>query len=249
MPRTICRFQNLTFISKVIERIVAEQIKKHLVDSNSMQPLQSAYRSGHSTERALIKVISDIIDAADGQQVTLLDMNAAFDTVDHDILLHRLETSYGIRGWGHFGGSPPSYITIKSFLIATMLWLPSFSLLTEASSVISFTCQVCHFLNGRLKLVTGEASLRQDSLKHCLPYRALGVERSCALAPHWGKKARALGESRLDSTIYWKLLYLWKFRLYRNNFLSDVMVFINMNYFNYDVKKLEQKCVKARDMK
>ena len=56
-----------------------------------MPPLQSAYRSGHSTETALIKVISDIIDAADGQQVTLLgllDMSAAFDHVDHDILLH-----------------------------------------------------------------------------------------------------------------------------------------------------------------
>ena len=46
---------NLTFISKVIERIVAEQIKKHLVDSNLMPPLQSAYRAGHSTETALIK--------------------------------------------------------------------------------------------------------------------------------------------------------------------------------------------------
>ena len=48
----------------------------------------------------LIKVISDIIDAADGQQVTLLgllDMSAAFDTVEHDILLHRLETSCGVR--------------------------------------------------------------------------------------------------------------------------------------------------------
>ena len=76
-------------------------VKKHLVDSDSMPPLQSAYRSGHSTETALIKVISDIIDAADGQQVTLLgllDMSAAFDTVDHDILLHRLEMSYGVQG-------------------------------------------------------------------------------------------------------------------------------------------------------
>ena len=81
-------------------------VKKHLVDSDTMPPLQSAYRSGHSTETALIKVISDIINAADGQQVTLLgllDMSATFDTVDHDILLHRLAMSYGV---GHFGGSP-----------------------------------------------------------------------------------------------------------------------------------------------
>ena len=92
---------NLTFISKVIERMVIKQLKKHLVDSDLMPPLQLAYRSRHSTEAALIKVISDIIDAADGQQVTLLgllDMSAAFDTVDHDILLHRLEMSYGVRG-------------------------------------------------------------------------------------------------------------------------------------------------------
>ena len=57
----------LTIISKVIERIVAEQIKKHQVGFKFDAPLQSAYRAGHSTETALIKVIFDIIDAADGQ--------------------------------------------------------------------------------------------------------------------------------------------------------------------------------------
>ena len=65
--------------------------------------LQSAYRRGHSTETAVLKVISDIFDAADAapSKVTLLgllDLSAAFDTVDNDILLARLHRSYGIGG-------------------------------------------------------------------------------------------------------------------------------------------------------
>ena len=55
-----------------------------------MPPVQSAYRQGHSTETALVKVIADIIGAADCQKVTLLsllDMSAALDSVDHTILL------------------------------------------------------------------------------------------------------------------------------------------------------------------
>ena len=66
-----------------------------------MPSVQSAYRQGHSTETAVLKVISDIIDAADTQKVTLLgllDMSAAFDTVDHKILLERLEVSFGVKG-------------------------------------------------------------------------------------------------------------------------------------------------------
>ena len=92
---------NLTFISKVIERIVAEQIKVFLAESDLMPPLQSAYRPGHSTETATMKVLSDILDAADLQETTLLgllDMSAAFDTVDLNILLRRLETSYCLSG-------------------------------------------------------------------------------------------------------------------------------------------------------
>ena len=66
-----------------------------------MTPVQSAYRQGHSTETALLNVISDIIDAADSQKIMLLgllDMSAAFDTVDHKILLRRLEKSFDVRG-------------------------------------------------------------------------------------------------------------------------------------------------------
>ena len=62
---------------------------------------QSAYRTQHSTEAAVLKTVSDILWAADSGKVTLLglfDMSAAFDTVDHNILIDRLNTSFGIRG-------------------------------------------------------------------------------------------------------------------------------------------------------
>jgi len=94
---------NLTFISKVTERLAAQQLTHYLQDCQLLPELQSAYRSGHSTETAVLKVISDIFDAADASpsEVTLLgmlDLSAAFDTVDHEILLARLHKSYGISG-------------------------------------------------------------------------------------------------------------------------------------------------------
>ena len=92
---------NLTFISKVIERIVASQLTGYLQMNRLLPDHQSAYRQGHSTETALLKIFSDILDAADSAQVTLLgllDLSAAFDTVDHDILLTRLQKSYGVGG-------------------------------------------------------------------------------------------------------------------------------------------------------
>ena len=64
-----------------------------------MEPLQLAYRSHHSTETALLKVKTDILKAMDNQEVTclvLLDLSAAFDMVDHKILLERLENYFRI---------------------------------------------------------------------------------------------------------------------------------------------------------
>jgi len=92
---------NLTFVSKVVERVVVKQLVDFLHSNSLMPRLQSAYRRHHSTETALLRVLSDFYTAADGQRVTLLgllDLSAAFDCVDHDILVRRLQSSFGING-------------------------------------------------------------------------------------------------------------------------------------------------------
>ena len=92
---------NLSFLSKVIEKAVALQLTSYLEDNHLYEPLQSAYKKFHSTETALIKVHNDIATAIDsGHSVilVLLDLSAAFDTVDHTILIRRLSTRFGIRG-------------------------------------------------------------------------------------------------------------------------------------------------------
>jgi len=92
---------NLPFLSKVLERVVADQLTKHMSDNNMYDPLQSAYRAAHSTESALIKVKGDIDTAlgeGDGVLLLLLDLSAAFDTVDHTLLLNRIEALLGIKG-------------------------------------------------------------------------------------------------------------------------------------------------------
>ena len=88
-------------MSELLERVVAVRIVEHLTEHNLHPPFQSAYRKYHSTETALIRVFDDLlntIDEGDIALLSMLDLSAAFDTVDHSILVHRLRNEFGIGG-------------------------------------------------------------------------------------------------------------------------------------------------------
>ena len=91
---------NLAYTSKLIESAVASQLVKNLTRNRLFNPLQSAYRQGHSTEKALLKLQSDMLKVMDNQKVSilvLLDLSAAFDTIDHKVLLKRLKERCGAQ--------------------------------------------------------------------------------------------------------------------------------------------------------
>lgn len=91
---------NLVVLSKLLERLVAHQLHHYLATANLLPTVQSGFRPRYSTETAVLSVLSDIllaVDRGDFAALVLLDLSAAFDTVDHDILLQRLRTSFGIN--------------------------------------------------------------------------------------------------------------------------------------------------------
>ena len=89
---------NICFIAKILEKLVLSKVSSNLSSHNLYYACQSAYRPGHNTETALLKVVNDLFHALNRGNISvlaLLDFSSAFDTIDHSILVHRLHTDFG----------------------------------------------------------------------------------------------------------------------------------------------------------
>ena len=92
---------NLSFLSKVNEKVVSKRTYHHTKFHCLDEKFQSAYKPHHSTETALLRVHNDLLIAADKKKLgllVLLDLSAAFDTNDHQTMIATLENTFGISG-------------------------------------------------------------------------------------------------------------------------------------------------------
>lgn len=91
---------NIAFLSKVMEKIVDDQITNHMSQNDFEEIFQSGYKKGHSVETALLRILNDIYLGKERKQITaliLIDLSAAFDTIDHQILFKLLENRLKIK--------------------------------------------------------------------------------------------------------------------------------------------------------
>ena len=138
---------NLSFLSKILEKDVASRLNTHINSSRTSNDYQSAYKKFHSTETALLKIHNDILSSMDDGRVTaltLLDLSAAFDTIDHTILLRTLGNCFGVGGkaldW------LKSYLTGRSQRIQLGNCLSSTSDLFWRSPGVSSWSSACYSL-------------------------------------------------------------------------------------------------------
>uniref|UniRef100_A0A8C2FQR6 Reverse transcriptase domain-containing protein n=1 Tax=Cyprinus carpio TaxID=7962 RepID=A0A8C2FQR6_CYPCA len=92
---------NLPFLSKILEKVVSSQLYSFLEKNGICEDFQSGFRPYHSTETALLRVTNDLLLSYDRGCISLLvllDLSTAFNTIDHNILLQRLENFVDIIG-------------------------------------------------------------------------------------------------------------------------------------------------------
>ena len=99
--KNYCPASSIPFLGRVMEKVVAAQVTQHIYQNRLHDDLQPAYCVGCITETVLMEIRCDVDKiSVDGEDVlfVLLVLSAAFDAIDHEILLHRLETRVGVTG-------------------------------------------------------------------------------------------------------------------------------------------------------
>ena len=96
---------NIPFISKVVEKVLHIQLDNYFHTNRLHATYQSGYKKYNSCETAMVHVIDDMqkhLIEGNYVAILLLDMSAAFDTVDHEILINRLKHNYYLQGCHSF---------------------------------------------------------------------------------------------------------------------------------------------------
>ena len=99
---------DVSIVSKTIEKSALLQLDNHLEENNLVMQEQSAYKKYHSCETAIAKIYDDVLRNLDSKTsvvIVFLDYSAAFDSIDQDIMLEKLQNRFGIDGvalkWFH----------------------------------------------------------------------------------------------------------------------------------------------------
>ena len=128
-PANYRPISNLSMMSKIVERLFLARLLPYVVGTGKFNPLQSAYRKLHGTETALLKIMDDlyrIIDQRSAAVLIGLDLSAAFDTIDHEILTNRLQSTFAVSGTAlqwiqSYLRERPQYVKIGIECSATLL--------------------------------------------------------------------------------------------------------------------------------
>lgn len=147
----------LPVMSKIIEKAMALQLRRHIEKYHILPECQSGFRPGYSCSTALINIIDDIIGAIDQGRLTvliLLDFSKAFDTLDHDILKSILH---------YIGFDLPAIHIFNAYLSERMQRVCLDGNVSESALVstgvpqgsilgpILFTIYTCHLMENALK--------------------------------------------------------------------------------------------------